>query len=78
MRIKAKILLNFEIFKKLLEISAFLKIEAKAFEAGDYLNIFFRFLFLFFALFFFGSFSYNKFSYKKMCSAMEVISLIRP
>ena len=30
MRIKAKILLNFEIFKKFLGISAFLKIEAGA------------------------------------------------
>ena len=71
MRIKAKILLNFKIFRKFLEISVFLKIEA---GAGDYLQVFvFVFCFVFF-----GSFSYNKFSYKKMCSAMEVISLTRP
>ena len=66
MRIKAKILLNFEIFKKLLEISAFLKIEAKASEAGDYLNIFFRFLFLFFALFFLAHFLITNFLIKNV------------
>ena len=39
--------------------SAFLKIVAKTFEAGDFLNIFVRFWA------FRGSFSYKKFSYKK-------------
>ena len=37
-------LLNFVIFKELKEKSAFLKIAGQASEAGDFLNIFLRFL----------------------------------
>ena len=40
---KIENLLNFVTFKELQEKSAFLKIAAQAFEAGDFLNIFFRF-----------------------------------
>ena len=47
-------LLNFVIFKELKEKSAFLKIAGQASEAGDFLNIFLRFLG------FWGSFSYKK------------------
>ena len=36
-------LLNFVTFKELQEKSAFLKIPAQAYEAGDFLNIFLRF-----------------------------------
>ena len=39
----------------------FLKIEAQAFDAGDFLNIFLRFLGVC------GSFSYKQFSYRKKC-----------
>ena len=41
--IKFTNLLSFVTFKELQEKSAFLKIAAQAFEAGDFLNIFLRF-----------------------------------
>ena len=40
---KAKIYLILSLLKSLQEKSAFLKISAQAFEAGDFLNIFLRF-----------------------------------
>ena len=51
--------MNFVTYKGPLEKSAFLKIVAQAFEAGDFLNIFLRFSG------FWGLFSYKNFSYKK-------------
>ena len=48
-------------FKKLKQKSAFLKISAQVFEAGDFLNIFLRFSG------FSGSFSYKHVSYIKKC-----------
>ena len=50
---KAKIYLILSLLKTLQEKSAFLKISAQAFEAGDFLNIFLRFLDIW------GSFSYK-------------------
>ena len=64
-------LLNFVIFKELQEKSAFLKIAAQAFEAGDFLNIFFRFLG------FWGSFSYKNFSLKKVNKSVNKLRVIR-
>ena len=52
-------LLNFVNFKEFWEKSAFLKIVAQAFKAGDFLNIFLGFLG------FWGSFSYKNFAYKQ-------------
>ena len=46
----------------------FRKIEAQAFEAGDFLNIFLRFWD------FWGSFSYKNISYKKTCVASAIVS----
>ena len=44
MRKKSYNLLNFVTFKEVSEKSLLLKIAAQAFEAGDFLNIFLRFL----------------------------------
>ena len=52
-------LLNFVTFKELWEKTTFLKISAQAFEAGDFLNVFLRFLG------FWDSFSSKHFSYVK-------------
>ena len=41
---KSENLLNFVTFKELWEKSVFLKIAAQTFDAGDFLNIFLRFL----------------------------------
>ena len=52
--------LNFVTFKEPQEKSAFLEIAAHTFEAGDFLNIFLRYLG------FWGSVSYKTISYKKI------------
>ena len=59
-------------FKKLKQKSAFLKISAQAFEAGDFLNIFFWFWG------FWGSFSYRIFFIKKrVCHLPTLVKLMR-
>ena len=61
---KSENLLNFVTFREcfICEKLVFLKIAAEAFEAGDFLNNFLRFLG------FWGSFGYKNIFYEKMCS----------